>query len=284
MRMMEAKPRCAWVEELPKLGVGLGYRVELHDDIVANAGKIDFLEVISEQFIRRTPEVLARAEALRERFPIIPHGVELSVGTAAGIVPAYLEELARFVERMDAPWFSDHLAFTRVPSADIGQLTQLWFTRESLDAVVRNVQQIKARIGTPLLLENITYYFRLPHAEMTEAEFVTRVLDETDCGMLLDVNNVHINAMNLEFDPYAFLESLPLHRVAQIHLAGGVKVGGMVVDTHSTAVREEVWDLLAFVAERAPLKGIILEWDQDFPSFDVLLAHLDRARAVMETV
>ena len=284
MRMVEAKPRCGWIEALPKLGVGLGYRVELHDEILANAAKIDFLEVISEQFIRRSPEVLARADALRARFPIIPHGVELSVGTAAGIVPAYLEQLARFVGRMDAPWFSDHLAFTRVPSADIGQLTQLWFTRESLDAVVRNVREIKARIPTPLLLENITYYFQLPHAEMTEAEFVTRVLDETDCGMLLDVNNVHINAMNLGFDPYAFLASLPLHRVAQIHLAGGVRVGGMVVDTHSTAVREEVWELLEFVAERAPLKGIILEWDQDFPPFDVLLAHLERARGVMAAV
>jgi uncharacterized protein (UPF0276 family) len=282
--MVEAKPRCGWVEALPKLGVGLGYRVELHDEILANAGKIDFLEVISEQFIRRSPEVLARADALRARFPIIPHGVELSVGTAAGIVPAYLEQLTAFVDRMDAPWFSDHLAFTRVPSADIAQLTQLWFTRESLDAVVRNVRDIKARIATPLLLENITYYFQLPHAEMTEAEFVTRVLDETDCGMLLDVNNVHINSMNLGFDPYAFLASLPLHRVAQIHLAGGVRVGGMVVDTHSTAVREEVWELLEFVAERAPLKGIILEWDQDFPPFDVLLAHLDRARTVMQAV
>jgi hypothetical protein len=253
----------------------------LHDDILASAEKIDFLEIISEQFIRRSPDVLARADALRERFPIIPHGVELSVGTAAGIAPGYLDELAPFVERMNAPWFSDHLAFTRVPGADIGQLTQLWFTRESVDTVVRNVREIKARIGTPLLLENITYYFQLPRAEMSEAEFVTRVLDETDCGMLLDVNNVHINSMNLGFDPYAFLESLPLHRVAQIHLAGGVRVGDMVVDTHSTAVREEVWELLAFVAERAPLKGIILEWDQEFPPFDVLLAHLDRARAVM---
>jgi uncharacterized protein (UPF0276 family) len=181
----------------------------------------------------------------------------------------------------NAPWFSDHLAFTKVPGADIGQLTQLWFTQESLEVVCRNIRQVKALIGAPLLLENITYYFPLPNAEITEAQFITRALDETDCGMLLDVNNIHINSMNLDFDPFAFIESLPLERVVQIHLAGGARCGSMVVDTHSTAVREEVWDLLEFVLDRVSVKGIILEWDQDFPAFDVLTEHLERARSSM---
>ena len=279
--MISTRPDTSHLDALPTLGVGLGYRAELHDAILAHADQIDFLELITEQFIRRSPEVRDRALALRERMPVIPHGVELSVGSAAGVGPAYLDHLARFVESTDAPWFSDHLAFTRVPGADLGQLTQLWFTEESLDVVCRNVAAVQERIGIPLLLENITYYFALPGAEMNEAEFTTHALERTGCGMLLDVNNVHINSLNLGFDPYAFLAQLPLERVVQIHLAGGVRVGPMIVDTHSSAVRDEVWDLLAFVLERAPVKGIILEWDQDFPPFPVLLRHLERARTLL---
>jgi uncharacterized protein len=281
MSMISTPTDASSLRALPVLGVGLGYRAELHEQILAHAGEIDFLEIITEQFIRRSPEVRERALALRERTTLIPHGVELSIGTAAGVDPEYLDELARFVDLLAPPWFSDHLAFTRVPRADLGQLTQLWFTEESLDVVRRNVRTVRERIAVPLLLENITYYFDLPLAEMSEARFTTRALEETGCGMLLDVNNVHINATNLGFDPYAFLEGLPLERVVQIHLAGGIRVGPMIVDTHSSAVREEVWDLLAFVLERAPVKGIILEWDQDFPEFSVLLRHLERARGLM---
>ena len=266
---------------LPGLGVGLGYRAELHDLIVANRDSIDFLEVVTEQFIRRGAEPLARALDLHDRFPLIPHGVDLSIGTAAGTDEAYVSDLCEFVDLVGAPWFSDHLAFTRVPDANIGQLTQLWFTEESLDVVCRNVRRLKARTNTPFLLENITYYFTLPRAEMTEAAYFSRVLEDTDCGMLLDVNNVHINSVNLGFDPYEFIDALPLERVVQIHLAGGQRIGNMIVDTHNTRVREEVWDLLQYVLAKAPVKGIVLEWDQDFPEFSVLLQELDRARCAM---
>jgi uncharacterized protein len=158
----------------------------------------------------------------------------------------------------------------------------LWFTEESLAAVCRNLRQVNDVIGDRLfLLENITYYFPVPGTEMTEAEFVTRVLQDSDAGLLLDVNNVYVNSVNLGFDPYEFLASIPLDRTVQIHLAGGRYVKDVLVDTHSAPVHETVWEMLGYVLDRAPVKAILLEWDQDWPEFGVLLDHLDRARAMM---
>jgi uncharacterized protein (UPF0276 family) len=269
---------------LPRLGVGLGYRQPLHRDILANAERIDFLEVISDQYLYASPDRRERLYALRERFPLVPHGVGLSIGTAGPLDSDYVERLATFVSGCDALWFSDHLSFTKVPDTDVEQLMPLWFTEASLDAVCRNVHRLRSRITTPFLLENVTYYFPIPDSEMTEAEFITRVLEETDTGLLLDVNNVWVNSVNHGFDPYEFLRSIPLHRTVQVHIAGGRVVDSLLVDTHSEPVQEPVWDLLGYVLARAPVKAILLEWDQDWPAFGELLAHLDRARRIVDAV
>jgi uncharacterized protein (UPF0276 family) len=166
---------------------------------------------------------------------------------------------------------------------DIGQLSPLWFTEQTVEAVCRNVRRVKAKTDTTFLLENITYYFPIPLSQMSEAEFITQVLEKADCGMLLDVNNVHINSVNLGFDPYEFLESIPLDRVVQIHIAGGKWLYGMIVDTHGAAIRNEVWELLKFVVARAPVKGILLERAQGFPPFRELLDELDTARRILNT-
>jgi uncharacterized protein len=271
-------------ESLPRLGVGLGYRQPLHGDILANVDRIDFLEIISDQYLYVAPDRYDRLRGLRERFPIVPHGVGLSIGTAGPLDTDYLDRLAGVVAACGAPWFSDHLSFTKVPDTDIEQLMPLWFTQESLDAVCRNLNQLKSRIDTPFLLENITYYFPIPDSEMTEAEFITRVVEETDTGLLLDLNNVWVNSVNHGFDPYEFLRSIPLHRTVQIHLAGGQVVDSLLIDTHSRPVQEPVWDLLSYVLARVPVKAILLEWDQDWPAFEQLLAHLDRARRTVDAV
>jgi uncharacterized protein (UPF0276 family) len=265
-------------DEQPRLGVGLGYRLPLHDEIIANAHRIDFLEFISDQYLYASTEKMDRLTALREHFPLIPHGVGLSVGTAGALDDDYLHRLSIVGDAVDAPWMSDHLSFTKVPDTDIEQLTPLWFTEESLATVCRNMRQLKTVVDRPFLLENITYYFTLPHNDMTEAQFITRVLEETDTGLLLDLNNVWVNSVNHHFDPYDFLDVIPVERTLQIHLAGGKLVQDMVVDTHSTPVTEPVWDLLDYVLDRAPVQAILLEWDQDFPDFEVLMEHLERAR------
>lgn len=269
-------------DALPQLGVGLGYRTPLHDETVGNADRIDFLEVISDRYLYAPPERTERLLALGDRFPLIPHGVGMSVGTAAPLDADYLDRLAAFVERLDPPWFSDHLSFSKVPETDIDQLTPLWFTEESLDVVCRNIRDVKTRILTPLLLENITYYFPIPDNDMSEPEFLTRVLEDTDIGLLLDVNNVWVNSVNLGYDPYEFLSSIPLERTVQIHLAGGHMFHDLLVDTHSAPVADEVWDLLAFVVSRAPVKAVLLEWDSEWPAFTELIGHLDRARGIID--
>jgi uncharacterized protein (UPF0276 family) len=265
-------------DNLPRLGVGLGYRLPLHKDIMDNVDRIDFLEFISDQYLYGSSEKIDRLLQVHEQFPMIPHGVGLSIGSAHPLDDDYLRRLANVVDQVAAPWYSDHLSFTKVPETDIEQLTPLWFTEESLATVCRNLRKLKSTSDKPFLLENITYYFPVPDNDMSEAEFITRVLTDTDTGLLLDVNNVWVNSVNLHFDPYEFLDQIPLDRTVQIHLAGGEYAGDMLVDTHSAPVVEPVWELLEYVLDRAPVKAILLEWDQDWPEFGVLLDHLDRAR------
>ncbi len=266
---------------LPMLGVGLGYRHHLQQEIQSNRAAIDFLELITDQVIYSPPEKVDRLLESLSDFPIVPHSVALSVGTEMPFDDDYLDRTARLLERVNAPWYSDHLSFTKVPDVEIGQLTPLWFTRESLEIVCRKVQYLKQRIAVPFLLENITYYFPIPGSEMSEAEFITEVLERTDCGLLLDLNNVFINSRNHNYDPYKFLESIPLERTVQIHFAGHREENGLVIDSHADRTSPEVFALMKYTLENAPVRGISLEWDENFPEdFGVLLEELQMARSL----
>jgi uncharacterized protein len=269
-------------ENLPKLGVGLGYRYPLHQEILNHQNSIDFLEVITDQYLYSLPEKLESWLEIVQNFPLVTHGVSMSIGTAMPLNLDYINRLKSLIKATKTPWYSDHLCFTKVPEIDVEQLVPLWFTEESLNTVCQNIQELKRHITTPFLLENITYYFPIPNAEMTESQFITRVLQQTDCGMLLDVNNVHINSINLGYDPYKFLMSIPLDRVVQIHLAGGRKSQGIIIDTHDTSVHDTVWDLLKFVVANSSVKAISLEWDQNFPAFEHLIEHLNYARQILK--
>ena len=264
----------------PRLGVGLGLRAPLYSDIMDNKPSIDFLEIVADQYIYATPEKMELLLETGKHFPLIPHSISLSLGTDSPVNEDYLQRTLDLAERVDANWFSDHLCFTKTSEVDIGQLTPLWFTQESLEVVCQNVNQVKAKTDRLFLLENITYYFPIPLSEMTEAEFISRVLEKTDCGMLLDVNNVYINSVNLGYDPYEFLKSIPLDRVVQVHIAGGVRVREINVDTHGAAVPKEVWDILRYVVANSPVKGILLERDGNYPAFQELLDELSYARQI----
>jgi uncharacterized protein len=267
--------------EIPVLGVGIGLRRELAQDIKANRQLIDWCEVITEHYINTTPERLEQIRAFAKTMPVVPHGIDLSIGTDMSIEEEYLAGLETLVETVDAPWFTDHLCFTRTQDFNIGQLTPLRFSDEVVQIVVDKAKQVKRRIGRPFLLENITYYFTIPGGEMTEPEFITRVLEDADVGMLLDVCNLYINATNHDYDPYKFLRSIPLDRVVQLHLAGGFKHNNKWIDSHSYPVHQEVFELLEFIVAHAPVKGILLERDDNFPaSFQELIDELSRAREI----
>src|SRR5262245_26851470 len=269
--------------ETPVLGVGIGWRREIADQILKHKEHIDWCEVIAEHYVNVTPEKINHIEKVSKIFPVVPHGIDLSIGTDMQIEEEYLEGLSTLVERVDAPWFTDHLCFTRTPNYNIGQLTPLQFSEEAIEVVVRKTKEIKQRINRPFLLENITYYFTIPGGAMSESEFITRVLEEADIGLLLDVCNLHINSINHGYDPYRYLESIPLDRVVQLHLAGGHKTDKKWIDSHSFPVHDEVFELTDYIVAHAPVKGILVERDENFPeSFQELVDELTRARQIFE--
>ena len=265
--------------ELPALGIGLGYRPELDVEIWANRSTIQWLEIISEHYLGRPPEKVEQALHLLTEFPLIPHGVELSIGTQGPLDDAYVETLAEFADLIKAPWFSDHLCFTRADGIALGQLIPLPRTRAVAADVAAKAQQVQERVGRPFLLENITYYIDLP-SELTEAQFVTEVMERCDCGLLLDLTNLFINSVNHRFEPLDFLAAIPTERVVQVHLAGGEESPVALVDTHSTAVPPPVFELLHDTAALSPnLKGVMVERDQNFPEdFAEIAADLATAR------
>jgi uncharacterized protein (UPF0276 family) len=277
-------------EHIPVLGAGLGYQDLLHDEILAHRDRIDFLEVPSDQFMGQMPEWTDRLMDLKRNFPTVAHGIYMSLGDASGAHLAYLERLAPFIDALDPLVFSDHVDMGNLPDHALGRYfhgMQVPFTREQATVFRRNMEVFAGRIRRPLLVENIFYKFVLPMPDdLPEPVFIDEILRDTDHGLLLDVTNLHINAMNLGFDPYAWLEQAPLERTVYIHVAGGEKrVGGLWdgrwVDTHSQPVPDEVWRMVELVAGQAPVKGILLERDQNYPPLSDMLAELAIARSIL---
>jgi uncharacterized protein (UPF0276 family) len=272
--------RPAGTRALPFLGSGLGYRAEIRQQVLAAAAELDFVEIITERYANR-PSLWRDLELACERFAVIPHGVSLSIGSARGPDPDHLRAIKRVSERTRSPYYSEHLALTGVPGIDLGHLSPLWFTEEALAIVARNVRQVQEYLEKPLVLENVTYYFELPHRQMSQPEFFHRLVEATGCGILLDVTNVHVNATNHGFDPLAFLEAMPLAAVVQVHLAGGTLHDGFLIDGHCAPVAEESWRLLEALVARTAVRGAILEHDDRFPEFSCLLEQVARAREIL---
>jgi uncharacterized protein (UPF0276 family) len=269
------------VADLPFLGAGVSFRQAWRWEVIRHRGELGAVECMPEEVAG--PAGLRDLSLIRDALPVLLHGIGLSLGSAEGLDPERVRHTAKVAEVVSPPWFSEHIAFTRAGGVEIGHLTPLPFTREAVATVASNVAELKRALpGLPILLENIAYPFVLPDAEMTEAEFVRAVVEEADAGLLLDLENVHANARNHCYDPIAYLESLPLDRVTEVHLAGGIVSGGQYVDSHTRPVPEESWALLEWLAPRAPIKAVIVERDDDLPPFDDLLAEVRRARKTLD--
>jgi uncharacterized protein (UPF0276 family) len=266
------------IETLPALGVGLGFRPTFRSELFLQQDAVDFLEVTTEHYLDATPEKWAELELLQGHYPLIPHGLNLSLGSAEGIDLHYLDKIAAFIDVLSPAWWSEHICFTRAGGIDIGHLSPVPFHQEALDTLCRNIEQVQSVISVPLILENITYAMPIPGSTMTEAEFLSTLLAEANCGLLLDVTNLYTNATNHEYDPIAFLEALPVEKIVQLHFVGGMWQNGLLLDTHSSATPPEVWALLDEVLARMPVKGMILERDENIPAFSELAAECARAR------
>jgi uncharacterized protein (UPF0276 family) len=266
------------IASLPLLGAGLGFREPYRADVLLGGDGVDFLEVIADHYLDAPPEKLRELDLLAERYTLIPHGLDLSLGSAEGLDPGYRDPLLDLIRRLGPPWWSEHIAFTRAGGVEIGHLAPLPFSREALDVLATNIAEVQERTEIPLILENITYPFALPGSDLVEADFLAELVERTGCGLLLDVANLHINAVNHRFDPYAFLERLPLESVVQLHFVGGHQEGELLVDSHSAPAPPEVWALLDHILARAPVKGVILERDENLPPFPTLLEEIQRVR------
>jgi uncharacterized protein len=269
------------LERIPHIGSGLGYRPPIRDGILAAADEIDCLEVISEGYFQSQAR-LDELRRLSEQFTVIPHGIDLSIGTAMPLDREHLRGVRQVTEAVGASFYSEHLCMTRAPGIRLGHLAPLCFSEAVLRSAAERVRQVQDYLEIPLVLENVTYEFEVPGATMSQAEFFTRLVTETGCGVLLDLHNVHVNSTNHEFDPVSFLDEMPLAHVVQVHLAGGYWREGRLVDGHCAAVPPEAWRLLDLLLERADVKAIILEHDDAFPEVEELVVQVRRAREALQ--
>jgi uncharacterized protein (UPF0276 family) len=265
-------------------GVGLGLRVPIAEDVLGTPPReLAWLEVAPENFMRRGGRYAAVLARALERFPVVPHGLALSLGGTEPLDRDYLSTLRAFLRHIDAPWHSDHLSFGVVGGTMLHELLPLPFTREAADHVAARVREAQDALGVPLAVENITAYARPAGAEMDEADFVNEVVRGAGCRLLLDVNNVYVNAKNFGFDPRAFIARLPLERVIQVHVAGhDASDPELAVDTHAEAVCDGVYSLLEWTLERTGSVPVLLERDDQFPPWDELCDEIRTLYAIAE--
>lgn len=265
-----------------RLGVGLGFREQFRADVFLHQTEIDFLEITSDHYLDARPQKLEELKLLKQHFSLVPHSLEMSLGSAEGIDEIYLEKIAELVEFIEPAWFSDHICFTKSGGVKIGHLAPVPYTNEALKVFVRNISKVKNRIKTPLILENITYMMSFPSSEMSEGEFIRRILEETDCGLLLDVTNLYINSRNHGFDWRALLDELPLEKVVQLHFVGLHRHQNLLIDAHADETQSEIWEVFREVCARCDVKGAILERDEKFPPFSEILKELETARSLLK--
>ncbi|MEA3030546.1 MAG: uncharacterized protein QOG13_1871 [Sphingomonadales bacterium] len=266
---------------LPKLGLGLGLRNVHFEQILAERPAVDWFEAISENFMDSGGRPRAVIRAIAERYPLVLHGVSLSIGSADPLDLAYLARLKRLAAEVRPAWISDHLCWTGVLGFNSHDLLPMPLTEESLRHVAGRVRQVQDFLERPLILENPSAYVRFAQSTMAEPEFLRRLAGETGCGLLLDVNNVYVSCFNAGTDPRAYLDAFPCERVVQMHLAGHQHRGTHIIDTHDRPVRPEVWELFRLAWARTGGAATLLEWDGDIPSFAACHAELKKAERYM---
>ncbi|MET0386907.1 MAG: DUF692 domain-containing protein [Polyangiales bacterium] len=242
--------------------------------------ELQFLEIHPENYIARGGRFRALLERAQAHWPILTHGLTLGLGAVEPADPGYVRELGRLLEKLAAPWHSEHLCFSSADGVMSHDLLPLPFTHDAVRVAVDRVRELRDALERPVAIENISYYAHPGDAEMDEAEFLTEVLEQADAKLLLDVNNIYVNSRNHGFDALRFLERLPLERVVQIHVAGhSQRPDGLLIDTHGTCVRDEVYVLLEHALARTGPRPVLLERDQSFPEIESLFAEVRRLHA-----
>lgn len=265
---------------------GLGFKPQHFADIMARPGAVGFYEVHAENLMGAGGAMHAMVRAIRQDHALSIHGVGLSIGGAGGLDPGHLARVAALVRRWEPAQFSEHLAWSSHGAAWLNDLLPLPYTAETLATVCAHVDQVQQAIGRRLLLENPATYVAFAASTWAEPDFLAEVARRTGCGLLLDINNVFVSATNHRTDPRAWAAALPLHLVGEIHLAGHatehLPSGPLLIDDHGSPVADPVWQLAAEVIARTGPRPVLVEWDNDVPPFDTLLAEAARAAGLLE--
>lgn len=267
---------------VPDLGVGVGLRVPHYKHVVSERPAVDFLEVISENFMVDGGKPLHYLDQVLEHYPVVLHGVSLNIGGPAPPEPDYLRRLKQLVRRVRPAWVSDHFCWTGVPGQHLHDLLPLPYTEEVVQLVAERARRVQDLLEVPFALENTSSYMSYRQSQMSEWEFCGAVCEAADVGLMFDVNNVYVSAYNHGFDAYEFIRGIPHERIVQIHLAGHTNLGPYIIDTHNGDVIEPVWDLYRATIELAGPVSTLIEWDDDIPDFPVLQALARRAAEARE--
>lgn len=270
--------------DLSYLGFGIGLRPTHYESIIESRPTIDWFEIVSEDFIVDGGAPLYYLEKIREHYPLVMHGVSLSIGGTDPLDQDYLHKLKVLMDRADPCWVSDHLCWTGVEGVNTHGLLPLPFTQEAIDHVAERTLQVQDFLGRQILLENISSYVDYTVSEMTEWEFMTAVAEKADCLLLFDVNNAFVNAFNHEFSAMDFINGLPPERVQQFHIAGHDHQGTHIIDTHDHEIVEGVWALYEASVRRFGAVSTLIERDDNIPNITEMLQELEHAKSIYNRV
>jgi uncharacterized protein (UPF0276 family) len=265
----------------PFLGFGIGLRAEHYEDILEQQPKqIDWLEIISENYMVGGGKPLFYLDSIRQDYPMVMHGVSMSLGSTDPLNYDYLKNLKNLIDRVQPEWFSDHLCWTGVDHKNMHDLLPLPYTEEAANHLADRISQVQDYIGRQMLIENLSSYITYCDDAMTEWEFLSAIAEKADCYLLLDVNNIYVSSYNHQFDPIDYLEGIPSERVWQHHLAGHSNEGNLIIDTHDADIIDPVWALYEETAKRLGAVSTMIERDGNIPALSSLLEELEQARRI----
>lgn len=269
---------------LPYLGYGLGLRKEHYETVLAEQPDVDWFEIISENYMVEGGKAIDYLTRIREHYPMVMHGVSMSIGSTEALDFNYLKQLKALIKRVEPEWISDHLCWTGVNGLNLHDLMPLPYTEEAIQHVADRISQVQDYLGRQMLLENVSSYVSYSDSQMTEWEFLTEVTNRADCLVLLDINNIYVSAYNHNFDPYTYLHAIPGERVQQFHLAGHTHENNLIIDTHDHPIADPVFELYAAAVKHFGHVSTMIERDDHIPALPELLDELDQLRKIAEDV
>lgn len=267
----------------PDLGIGVGLRPVHFNYILEHWPAVDWFEILSENFMDTEGRPLYVLDQIAERYPVVMHGVAMSIGSTDPIDFDYLRKLKALAKRVNAVWLGDHVCWTGVAGRNSHDLFPVPYNEETLAFIVDRIRIVQDFLERPLIMENPSTYLTFAASSMPEEEFLARMATDAECGLLLDVNNVYVTCRNHDLDPQAYLETIPYDRVVQVHLAGHTDHGSHCIDSHIGPVIDPVWELYADVYRRAGGRAALLEWDAEIPAFEEVHAEALKARQFQQS-